>query len=81
MDIVNFVEYLVKNIVKEPDMVSVKRFEDEEDTIIIEVMVSENDMGAVIGRGGTTANAIRTLSQLSAYQNKLPKVKINFDSF
>lgn len=81
MDIVNFVEYLVKNIVKEPDMVSVKRFEDEEDTIIIEVMVSEDDMGAVIGRGGTTANAIRTLSQLSAYQNELPKVKINFDSF
>lgn len=81
MDIVNFVEYLVKSIVKEPDMVSVKRFEDEDDTMIIEVLVSGDDMGAVIGRGGTTANAIRTLSQLSAYQNDLPKVKINFDSF
>lgn len=81
MDIVNFVEYLVKGIVKEPDMVSVKRFDDEEDMITIQVLVDNSDMGSVIGRGGATANAIRTLVQLSAYQNDLPKVKINFDSF
>ncbi len=81
MDIVSFVEYLVKGIVKEPDMVSVKQFDDEDGYIVIQVLVNNDDMGTVIGRSGATANAIRSLVQLSAYQNQLPKVKINFDSF
>lgn len=79
MDLVSLTEYLVKGLVKETDMVSVRQFE-EEDKIIIEVMVSSDDMASVIGKGGQTANAIRTIIQATAYINKLPKVTVNIDS-
>lgn len=81
MDLVELTEFLIKNLVKEPDMVSVKQFEDEEDMIVIQVLVNDSDMGAVIGRGGNIANAIRTIVQASAYANNLKRVKINIDSF
>ena len=48
-------------------MVRVKAFEDEEDKIVIEVLVSNEDMGRVIGRKGVIANAIRTIVQASSY--------------
>ena len=37
MDLVALTEYLVKSIVKEKDMVSVKQFQDEEEFITIQV--------------------------------------------
>ena len=66
MDLVALTEYLVKSIVKEKDMVSVKKFDDEEDYITIQVLVDSSDMGAVIGKNGMNANAIRTLVQASS---------------
>ncbi len=81
MDLVALTEYLVKSIASAKDMVSVKQFEREEDTIMIQVVVSEQDMGIVIGKNGMTANAIRTLVQASAYVNQLGRVRINIDSF
>ena len=81
MDLAALTEYLLKNLVKDPDSVSVKQFEEEDDMIIIEVLVSDDDMGSVIGRGGTIANAIRTIVQASSYVNGNKKVKINIDSF
>ena len=81
MDLAALTEYIVKNLVKDPDSVSVKQFEEEDDMIIIEVLVSDDDMGSVIGRGGTIANAIRTIVQASSYVNGNKKVKINIDSF
>ncbi len=81
MDLAALTEYLVKNLVKDPDSVSVKQFEEEDDMIIIEVLVSDDDMGSVIGRGGAIANAIRTIVQASSYVNGNKKVKINIDSF
>ena len=81
MDLAALTEYLVKNLVKDPDSVSVKQFEEEDDMIIIEVLVSDDDMGSVIGRGGAIANAIRTIVQASSYVNGNKKVKINSDSF
>lgn len=81
MDLVALTEYLVKSIVKEKDMVSVKQFDEEEDYITIQVLVDSSDMSAVIGKDGMNANAIRTLVQASSYINNLKKVKINIDSF
>ena len=81
MDLAALTEYLVKNLGKDPDSVSEKQFEEEDDMIIIEVLVSDDDMGSVIGRGGTIANAIRTIVQASSYVNGNKKVKINIDSF
>ncbi len=74
-------EYLIKSIVKNPDMVSVKQLGDDEDIITIQVLVSNEDMGAVIGKNGAVAKAIRTIVQASSYMNNLPKVKIDIDSF
>ena len=81
MDLVALTEYLVKSIVKQKDMVSVKQFEDDEEYITIQVLVDSSDMGAVIGKNGINANALRTLLQASSYINGLKKVKINIDSF
>lgn len=81
MSLVELTEHLVKSLVKDADMVSVKQFDDEEDIITIQVLVNDSDMGAVIGRSGNIANAIRTIVQASAYANNMKKVKINIDSF
>ena len=51
MELGNLTEFLVKSLVKNPDMVSVKAFDDE-DKITIEVLVSSDDMGRVIGKNG-----------------------------
>ena len=81
MHLVELTEYLIKSLVKDPEMVSVKKFDDDEETITIQVLVDNDDMGAVIGKGGVTANAIRTIIQASVYINKDKRVKINIDSF
>ena len=81
MKLVELTEFLVKNITKKPDMVSIKQFDDEDDCIIIQVMVDSIDMGSVIGSRGKIANAIRTIVQASAYINNEKKVRINIDSF
>ncbi len=80
MSIVEFTEYLVKNLVKQPDMVTVKQFDDEEEVTVIQVLVDASDMGAIIGRSGNIAKAIRTLVQASAY-TKGKRVRIDIDSF
>lgn len=82
MDLVKLTECIIKKLVVDPDSVSVKEFiTDEDNTIQIEVLVSENDMGKVIGRNGKIINSIRTIVQASSsiYDNK--KVKINVDSY
>ncbi len=81
MNLIEFTTYLITNIVKEPDMVKVNSFEGDEDTTIIEVLVSSNDFGAVIGRGGKNAKALRTLIRAYAYKNNIKNVKINIDAF
>ena len=81
MDLVALTEYLVKSITANPDMVSIKQFDTEEDKVTIQVMVDKKDIGAVIGTCGDVANAIRTIVQASAYINQLGRVYINIDSF
>lgn len=81
MNIVEYAEFLVKNIVKQPDLVKVTSFNGDEDTTIVEIIVCEDDMGAVIGKDGKMASSIRTLIQAFAYLNSIKNVKINIDSF
>lgn len=81
MDLVGLTSYLIKSLVKDPDSVSVKEFETEDGSVLIEVLVSEDEIGAVIGKGGKIANSIRTIVQASSYLNGNKKVKINIDSF
>ena len=61
----DFVEYIVKSLVDNPDQVSVYQFE-ERSTIYLEVSVASDDMGRVIGKGGSVVNSIRMLLQILA---------------
>ncbi len=81
MDITEFTTYLVKNIVKNPDLVKVSAFTQDEDETILEILVSDEDMGAVIGKSGKNAKALRTIILVYAYVNHIKNVKINIDSF
>ena len=82
MNLVEMTEYLVKNVVANPDMVTVKEFPSENETeIVIEVLVDESDIGRVIGKGGKTANAIRVLVQANSYLQDNKRVKINIENF
>lgn len=80
MKLAELTEFLVKSVVKEPDMVSVKAFDDE-DKITIEVLVDKEDMGRAIGKKGMIANAIRTIVQASSFLNHEKRVHINIDTF
>lgn len=77
--VIYLVDYLVKQIVTEIESVNVSLNEDE-NYFVINIKVSTNDMGAIIGKGGNIANAIRTLAQAVAYANGEKKVKVNIDS-
>ena len=80
MNLVEFSEMIVKKLVKEPDLVKVQEFEDDNETVI-EIVVSEADMGRVIGKRGKVATSIKTLIQAKAYNDGNNKVKVNIDSF
>ena len=80
MNLVEFSELIVKKLVKEPDLVKVEEFEDGYNTVI-EILVSEEDMGRVIGKKGKIATSIKTLIQAKAYNEGNNKVKVNIDSF
>ncbi len=53
-------EYLVKNLVENPDAVSVEAIEDEK-TTTLRLKVAQSDLGRVMGREGRNARAMRTL--------------------
>ncbi|HJC30103.1 MAG TPA: KH domain-containing protein [Candidatus Dietzia intestinipullorum] len=58
--VVDAVDHLVRGIVSDPDAVSVRTGGGRRGTVI-RVAVSPEDLGRVIGRGGRTASAIRTI--------------------
>ncbi len=80
-ELVAFTENLVKSLVSAPEMVKVQEFLGDEDVIQLEIIVQDDDMGVVIGRGGKMASAIRTLIQAAAYNMGIKRVRINIDSF
>jgi len=55
-----FVEYIVKSIVDNPDQVEVAEVQGSR-TTVYELRVAQSDLGKVIGKGGQTAKSIRTL--------------------
>ncbi len=59
-------EYLAEGLVEDPDAVAVERFEEDDGTIVLELCVAEGDYGRIIGRGGRTAHALRTVVKAAA---------------
>jgi predicted RNA-binding protein YlqC (UPF0109 family) len=59
----DFLEYLVKSIVDNPNDVKIDRKVDEMG-VLLTLKVNRADMGQVVGRNGATAKAIRTLLRI-----------------
>src|SRR3954469_5036280 len=62
----DLLESLARKLVDEPNRVSVDQFEEDDGTIVLELAVAEDDYGRIIGRGGRTANALRTVVKAAA---------------
>ena len=72
-----FVEFVVKELVNNPDDVKVERKIDEMG-VLITLDVNPQDMGMIIGREGATAKALRTLLRvIGARNNARVNLKIN----
>ena len=56
-----FIEFIVKQLVDNPDKVIVEEIIHDEHTIEINLKVDKSDIGKVIGKHGRNVNAIRTL--------------------
>ena len=76
------IEAIIKKIVSDPESVSIKEFDtEEENTIQIEVLISSSDMGKVIGKNGKIINSIRTIVQAASSLEDNKRVKINVDAY
>ena len=70
------VEFITKSLVDDPSQVYVSEIEGE-NSVILELRVGPEDMGRVIGKGGRTVNAVRTLIRvLAAKQGKRVTLEI-----
>lgn len=63
-----FVEYIVKSLVGNPDAVSIERRIDEKG-VLLELTVDPEDLGRVIGKRGATAQSIRSLLRALGTKN------------
>lgn len=63
-----FIEYVVKSLVGNPDAVSVSRRIDEKG-VLLELTVDPEDLGRVIGKRGATAQSLRTLLRALGTKN------------
>ncbi len=63
-----FVEYIVKSLVSNPDAVKVERRIDEKG-VLLELTVDGEDLGRVIGKRGATAQSLRTLLRALGTKN------------
>ncbi|MGB8980443.1 MAG: KH domain-containing protein [Anaerolineales bacterium] len=61
----DLIEYIAKSLVDHPDEVQVQQ-SGGGSRVRIELSVSKDDMGRVIGKGGKVANSIRTLLRVAA---------------
>ncbi len=63
-------EYLARGLVERPEEVCVTEVQEEDGTLILELAVDPEDYGNVIGRGGRTASALRTIVKTAAVKDK-----------
>ena len=62
-------EYLAAKLVDDPSKVVVEQFEEDDGTLVLELTVADDDAGKVIGRGGRTVAALRTVMKASAVRH------------
>ena len=80
MDFIEMIKGFVKPLTHDDSVVSVKEIDSNEtNTLTFEVLVSQADLGRVIGRDGRVANALRTIAYAAAIKEGF-KVKLTFSA-
>lgn len=81
MNLVEYTTFLVKSLSKNPDRVKVSTFGMEDNYLMIQIIVDINDKGFIIGSGGVTINAIKTMLRAKSYIDNTKHIKINVDAY
>jgi len=68
---VELVSYIAKSLVDHPEQVDVREVVDG-DAVVIELRVSPEDMGKVIGKQGRIAKAIRAIVKAATLKDDKP---------
>ena len=63
-------EYLARELVEHPDAVQVTESNEDDGSLVLELSVHDDDYGSVIGRGGRTASALRTVLKAAAVKDR-----------
>jgi predicted RNA-binding protein YlqC (UPF0109 family) len=63
-------EYLARGLVESPDEVEVNEVHEEDGSVVLELSVGDDDYGNVIGRGGRTAAALRTVIKTASTKDR-----------
>jgi predicted RNA-binding protein YlqC (UPF0109 family) len=66
----DLLEYLAQQLVEDPEKVKVEQFDEDDGTVVLELSVGEDDYGRIIGKGGRTANALRTVVKAAAVKEQ-----------
>jgi predicted RNA-binding protein YlqC (UPF0109 family) len=65
----DLLEYLARGLVEHPDAVRVTESTEDDGSVVLELSVHDDDYGSVIGRGGRTASALRTVIKAAAVKD------------
>ena len=66
----DLLEYLARGLVDHPDEVRVTEVHEDDGSVVLELSVADDDYGNVIGRGGRTAAALRTVVKSAAVKDR-----------
>lgn len=80
VDFEKLIKSIVTPLVLHPEDVLVKTIAEEQDEKTIQVLVNEEDLGRVIGKGGRIASAIRTIVYAGASKEG-KHIRIDIDAF
>jgi predicted RNA-binding protein YlqC (UPF0109 family) len=64
--VTDLLTYLARALADHPEEVEVASFEEDDGTTVLELQVADDDLGKVIGRRGSTVNALRTVIRAAA---------------
>ena len=62
----DLLDFLARSLVADPDAVQVNEVEEIDGEVVLELEVAEDDLGRVIGRSGSVANALRSVMKAAA---------------
>ena len=73
------IKQLFMPLVMMPDRLQVTTVSEEENFLTYQVLVDQQDLGRVIGKGGRVANAVRTIAYAGAAKNG-KRIRIDIDA-